>query len=54
MEDVTAANIGLSGDNVGHLASLFYEDMAQLDPWILNGCSILTSISVTYFEIVLD
>ena len=26
MEDVTAANTGLSGDNVGHLASLFYAD----------------------------
>ena len=26
MEDMTAANTGLQGDNVGHLSSLFYAD----------------------------
>ena len=40
MKDKTAANTGLSGDNIVHLASLFYVDddiVRSLDPeWLQN------------------
>ena len=48
MDNVTAGNTGLSGDNVG----CFMQMTVRLDPWILNGYRIQISISVIFFKTV--